>query len=162
MFTSLDIKEPGINALPLGVERHVVNGGGLTGLQILPEDEIEIVNDEGNQICEISVFNKDGKSELSILNLKENKNSSEIKKILSKKDESSLAAAYQLKKRNLNIEKAKSSIIFDKDTNWGEKIKLKSKDKCYCIFAAPGEVMLIHAKKSRDKRTRSERITTWS
>ena len=35
MLTSLDIKEPGISALPLGVERHVVNGGGLTGVQIL-------------------------------------------------------------------------------------------------------------------------------
>ena len=144
MLTSLDIKEPGINALPLGVERHVVNGGGLTGLQILPDDEIEIVNDEGNQICEISVFNKDGKSELSILNLKENKNSSEIKKILSKKDESSLAAAYQLKKRNLDIDKSKSAIIFDKDTGPDEKIKLKAKDKCYCIFSAPGPEMIIH------------------
>tara|TARA_A100001037_G_scaffold274388_1_gene272062 strand:+ start:37 stop:327 length:291 start_codon:yes stop_codon:yes gene_type:complete len=94
MLTSLDIKEPGLNVLPLGVERHVVNAGGLTGIQIFPDDEIEIVNDEGNQICEISVFNKDGKSDLSILNLKENKDSSEIKKILSKKDESSLIASY--------------------------------------------------------------------
>ena len=85
MLTSLNIKEPGLNVLPLGVERYIVNGGGLTGVQILPEDEIEIINDEGNQICEISVFNKDGKSDLSILNLKENKDSSEIKKILSKK-----------------------------------------------------------------------------
>ena len=99
MLTSLNIKEPGLNALPLGVERYVVNGGGLTGVQILPDDEIEIVNDEGNQICEISVFNKDGKSDLAILNLRENKNSSEIKKILSKKDESSLMASYQLKKK---------------------------------------------------------------
>ena len=99
MPTSLDIKEPGLNVLPLGVERHVVNGGGLTGIQIFPDDEIEIINDEGNQICEISVFNKDGKSELSILNLKENKDSSEIKKILSKKDESSLIASHQLKKK---------------------------------------------------------------
>ena len=80
MLTSLDIKEPGLNVLPLGVERYIVNGGGLTGVQILPEDEIEIINDEGKQVCEISVFNKDGKSELAILNLKENKNSSEIKK----------------------------------------------------------------------------------
>ena len=80
MLTSLDIKEPGLNVLPLGVERHVVNGGGLTGIQIFPDDEIEIINDEGNQVCEISVFNKNGKSELSILNLKENKDSSEIKK----------------------------------------------------------------------------------
>ena len=72
-MTSLKIKEPGLNVLPPGVERYVVNGGGLTGIQILPEDEIEIVNNEGNQICEIAVFNKDGKSEVGILNLKENK-----------------------------------------------------------------------------------------
>ncbi len=144
MQTSFDIKEPGLNVLPLGVERHIVNGGGLTGLQIFPEDEIEVINNEGNQICEITAFNKDGKSELAILNLKENKNSSEIKKILSKKDESSLAAVYQLKKRNLNIEKSKSAIIFDKDTSSDENIKLKAKDKCYCIFSAPGPEMIIH------------------
>ena len=42
MLTSLNIKEPGLNVLPLGVERYIVNGGGLTGVQILPEDEIEI------------------------------------------------------------------------------------------------------------------------
>jgi len=70
--TTLDIKEPGLNVLPPGVERHVVNAGGLTGLQIFPDDEIEIINDEGNQICEIICFDKDGKSELGILNLKEN------------------------------------------------------------------------------------------
>ena len=65
-LTSLDIKEPGLNSLPPGVERYVVEGGGLTGIQILPDDEIEIINTEGNQACEISVINKDGKSELGI------------------------------------------------------------------------------------------------
>ena len=78
--TTLDIKEPGLNALPPGVERYIVEGGGLTGIQILPDDEIEIINNEGNQICEISVFNKDGKSELTILGLKEIKDNSEITK----------------------------------------------------------------------------------
>ena len=68
--TTLDIKEPGLNVLPPGVERHVVNAGGLTGLQIFPDDEIEIINEEGNQICEIICFDKDGKSELGILNQK--------------------------------------------------------------------------------------------
>ena len=103
MKTSFDIKEPGLNVLPPGVERHVVNGGGLTGVQIFPDDEIELINEEGNQICEIVVFDKDGKSNLEILSLKENKKNSEIKKILTSKDESSLAANYQLKKRNLDI-----------------------------------------------------------
>ena len=125
--TSNAVREPGLNILPPGVERYIVNGGGLTGIQILPDDEIEIINKEGNQICEISVFNKDGKSEQAILNLKENKDASEIKKILSKKDESTLIALRQLKKRNLDISKSKSSIVFDKDTNWGEKLKIKSK-----------------------------------
>ena len=135
--TSFNIIEPGLNTLPPGVERYTVIGGGITGIQIFSDDEIEIINNEGNQICEISVFNKDGKSDNGILNLKENKDASELKKILLAKDENSKTAAYQLKKRNLKITKAKASVIFDKDTNWGEKIKLKSKDKCYCIFSAP-------------------------
>jgi len=41
--TSANIKEPGLNVLPPGVERYIVNGGGLTGIQILPDDEIEII-----------------------------------------------------------------------------------------------------------------------
>ena len=138
------IREPGLNVLPPGVERYVVNGGGLTGIQLFPDDEIEIINNEGNQICEIAVFNKDGNSDLSLLSLKEIKDSGEIKKILSSKDETSRVAAYQLKKRNLNIKNSKSAIVFDKDASWGEKLKFKSKDKCYSIFAAPGPAMLVH------------------
>ena len=138
------IKEPGLNVLPPGVERYVVNGGGLTGIQLFPDDEIEIINNEGNQICEIAVFNKDGNSDLSLLSLKEIKDSAEIKKILSSKDETSRVAAYQLKKSNLNIKTSKSAIVFDKDASWGEKLKFKSKDKCYSIFAAPGPAMLVH------------------
>ena len=121
------IREPGLNVLPPGVERYVVNGGGLTGIQLFPDDEIEIINNEGNQICEIAVFNKDGNSDLSLLNLKEIKDSAEIKKILSSKDETSRVAAYQLKKRNLNIKNSKSAIVFDKDASWGEKLKFKSR-----------------------------------
>ena len=144
MKTSFDINEPGLNVLPPEVERHVINGGGLTGLQVFPDDEIEIINDEGNQICEIIVFDKDGKSNPGILNLKENTNNSEIKKILSSKDESSLVASYQLKKRNLDVLKSKSSLVFSKDSTSGDKVNFKSKDKCYVIFAAPGKDMLVH------------------
>ena len=104
---NLRINEPGLNVLPPGVERYVVNGGGLTGIQLFPDDEIEIINNEGNQICEIAVFNKDGNPDLSLLNLKEIKDSVEIKKILSSKDETSRVAAYQLKKRNLDIKNSK-------------------------------------------------------
>ncbi|WP_286941288.1 hypothetical protein [Acinetobacter sp. UBA6526] len=43
----------------------------------------------------------------------------------------------------MDISNSKSSIIFDKDTKAGEKVKLKSKDKCYAIFAAPGQDMSV-------------------
>ncbi len=139
--TSKDIKYPGLNILPPGVERHVVNGGGLTGFQIFPDDEVEIINNEGNQICEIICFGKDGNSDLGILNLKSNNEKNFIRNILNGNDETILATNYQLKKRNLKISNSKSSIIFDLDAEPGEKIKLKSKDKCYAIFSAPGEDM---------------------
>ena len=42
--TSKEIKYPGLNILPPGVERHIVNGGGLTAFHIFPDDEIEIIN----------------------------------------------------------------------------------------------------------------------
>ena len=56
-LTSLNIKDPGLRALPPGVERYYVKGGGLSVIEILPEDKIQIINDEGKQTCEITVFN---------------------------------------------------------------------------------------------------------
>ena len=117
-LTSLDIKNPGLRVLPPGVERYFVQGGGISIIEISAEDKIEIINDEGKQTCEVIVFNSKGKCDLSILKLKENGDA-----IFSKK------AIYQdqkisklFKRKNIDISKAKSSVIFDKDCEVGEKI----------------------------------------
>ena len=68
-LTSLDIRNPGLRTLPPGVERYFVQGGGLSIMEISAEDKIEIINDEGKQICEVIAFNSKGKCDLSILNL---------------------------------------------------------------------------------------------
>jgi len=87
--TSLDIRNPGLRTLPPGVERYFVRGGGLSVLEVLPEDKLEIINDEGKQTCEVVVFNSKGKSDLSILNLKENSDAGfSKKKILSELENS--------------------------------------------------------------------------
>jgi len=44
--TSLDIRNPGLRSLPPGVERYFVRCGGLSVLEVLPEDKLEIINDE--------------------------------------------------------------------------------------------------------------------
>ena len=138
--TSLDIRNPGLRTLPPGVERYYVKGGGVSIIEISPEDKIDIINDEGKQLCEIIVFNTKGKSDLSILNLKENANSEFSKKILIKDKKISKL----LERKSLNIKDSKSSIIFDEDCLMGEKITLQSKDKCTVIIAAPGDAMNVH------------------
>ena len=123
-LTSLNIKNPGLRTLPPGVERYFVEGGGLSVLEILPEDKLEIINDEGRQTCEVLVFNSKGKCDLSILNLKENADAGFSKKTISQDKKISNL----FKRKNIDLSKAKSSIIFNKDCPVGEKIILKSKD----------------------------------
>ncbi len=139
-LSGLNIKNPGLRTLPPGVERYYVKGGGLSIIEILPEDKIEIINEEGKQVCEVTVFNSKGISDLSILNLKENANGNFSKKTLVK-DNRILGL---LKRKKIDINKSKSSIIFNHDCIMGEKISLKSKDKCTVIIAAPGDAMNVH------------------
>jgi aminomethyltransferase len=47
-------------------------------------------------------------------------------------------------KKNFDLNKAKSSIIFDEDCLMGEKITLTSKDKCFVLIAAPGDPLNVH------------------
>ena len=140
LHTSKDIRNPGLRSLPPGVERYFVKGGGLSVIEVLPEDKIEIINDEGMQTCEIVVFNSKGKSDLSILNLKENANADFSKRVIANDEKISKL----FKKKNLDINKAKSSIIFNEDCLMGEKIILASKDKCIVMIASPGDSMNIH------------------
>ena len=82
LHTSKDIRNPGLGTLPPGVERYFVKGGCLSVIDVMPEDKIEIINEEGKQICEIIVFNSKGKADLSILGLKENANANFSKKAI--------------------------------------------------------------------------------
>ena len=68
--TSNEIKNPGLRILPPGVERYFVKGGGLSVIEIFAEDKIDIINEEGKQICEIIVFDTNGKPDLINLRFK--------------------------------------------------------------------------------------------
>ena len=120
---NLRINEPGLNVLPPGVERYVINGGGLTGVQIFPNDEIEIINNEGNQICEIVVFNSDGNSDPSILNLKSSKSENDIIKILNRNEESSKIALRQLEKEILKLQNLNLQSFLIKTLHQEKKLK---------------------------------------
>mgnify|MGYP006923136687 CR=1 FL=1 len=142
--TSNEIKNPGLRTLLPGVERFFVKGGGLSIIEVSPEDKIEIINEEGKQICEIIVFNSNGNPDLSILNLKENANADFSKKVISKDEKISKI----FKKKNLDFSKAKSSIIFNEDCPMGEKRTLSSKDKWFDLIEAPGDTLYMQEHKA--------------
>ena len=99
--TSSEIKNPGLRILPPGVERYFVKGGGLSVIEVLPDDKIEIINEEGMQLCEVIVFNSKGKSDQSILNLKANGSADFSKKAIT--NDKKISKLF--KKKKLDIDK---------------------------------------------------------
>ena len=93
-----------------------------------------------NKFVKLLFFNSKGKSDLSLLNLKENSNGDYLKKAINQDGK----ILNLFKKKNLELNKSKSSIIFNKDCPMDEKIILKSKDKCTVMVASPGEKMNVH------------------
>ena len=101
--TSNEIKNPGLRILPPGVERYFVKGGGLSVIEIFAEDKIDIINEEGKQICEIIVFNDtNGKPDLSILDLKQNANADFSKRVIANDEKITKI----FKKRNLDLQQS--------------------------------------------------------
>ena len=60
IFTSLDIRNPGLMTLPPGVERYYVKGGGLSVIEVLPDDDL-FASTELDSTSEVIAFNSDRK-----------------------------------------------------------------------------------------------------
>jgi hypothetical protein len=52
---------PGMPALDSGVERYVVRGGGILGVELAPGDRIELADSDGGQPAELVLFARDGR-----------------------------------------------------------------------------------------------------
>lgn len=61
------VSVPGMPILPHGVERHPVPGGGSRAVPIFAGDEICVVDREGLQVAELTVFAPDGRSDAGFL-----------------------------------------------------------------------------------------------
>jgi len=72
----------GSYGLPEDTERYVVKGQGLIGIELDKGDNLYLKNLEGNQICEITIFDQRGNNNQNIINKKGNIENSFLKKIL--------------------------------------------------------------------------------
>ena len=102
------VLEPGLNTLPPNTERYVVRAGGVTAIELAAGDEIELVNPEGMQIGEITVFDLHGKSDMQMIGAQANGQAEGFKTILKGKDASAVKLERALKFRNISLESAQS------------------------------------------------------
>ncbi len=135
------VREPGLSTLPPGVERYVVRAGGITALELAGGDRIELVNPEGMQIGEITVFDGQGRSDMQLIGAQANGQAEGFKTILAGKDASAIKLERTLRFRNISIDSAQSTRVFSKESPAGDSIAFDASKDVTCLVAAPGEPM---------------------
>ena len=134
--------QPGLNTLPPDTERYVVRAGGITALELFGGDEIELVNPEGMQVGEITVFDTAGKSDMQCIGATANGRAEGLKFILGGYDASATKLERTLRYRNISLESAQSTSIFSNESPAGDSIRFTANEDLTCIVAAPGLPML--------------------
>jgi aminomethyltransferase len=137
------VLEPGLNTLPPDTERYVVRAGGITALEIFGGDRIEVVNPEGMQVGEITVFDARGNSDMQLLGAQADGKAEGFKAILGGNDASAIKLARTLKFRGISLDSAHSTNIFSKESRAGDSIGFTANEAVTCIVAAPGESMRV-------------------
>jgi aminomethyltransferase len=129
------LRQPGLNALPANTERYLVRGGGSVTLGLDAGDEIELINPEGLQTGEISVFDSGGRSDMALIGARNNANAEGLKHILDNRQPSSGALQNTLAKRGIAIDNAQSTTLFDDHSPAGDSIRFTAVEAVTCIIA---------------------------
>ena len=132
------VREPGLNTLPPDTERYVVRAGGITALELFGGDRIELVNAEGMQIGEITVFDAQGRSDMQLIGARADGEAEGFKYILDGKDASAVKLERTLRFRNISLDSARSTRVFSKESPAGDSVSFTAAEDVTCVIAAPG------------------------
>ena len=147
---------PGLLMVEPGVERYRVTGGGATVLALAAGDELEVVDPEGRQRCELVAFDADGRSDPGLLRpARSGGNGSSPASthepaaldILSAdlKDARRVRAGLERAGIDLTAVRAARPLrLLDSDTPPGTRARVVAHADVACVVAAPGEAMSSH------------------
>ena len=135
--------EPGLRLLPVGTERYLVRGGGATVVSIGKGDALEIIDSEGRQPAEITVFDNSGTNDCGFLGSRATGPATAIADILSAHSEDARAVSASLRRRDINFGKAQAVHLFGDDSRPGERATFTADVDGVCIVAAPGGPMRV-------------------
>ena len=159
-LTSVDrprVLQPGLMQLAPGVERHRITGGGGTVIRLDAGDELEVIDPEGRQACELVAFDADGNSEPGLLTVIDDSNAGSVNggSVARAGDSAALSAlsvdVYDarrvragLERKGVNLANGKAISVFPPDTPPGASIRVAATADIACVVASPGEVMSPH------------------
>ncbi len=135
------ILRPGQVALPEGMERYVIAGGGSVIVPVETGDKISVVDMEGKQACELIGVDSAGRFDANVLSEKPNASAEGIQSILSADDESAMRAHASLKRRNIDISNARSVRVFGEDSPAGNRVEVTVGREGILVACVPGTPM---------------------
>ena len=127
--------------LPDNVERYTAKAEGILGIDVFEGDEIKILNIEGSQELELSFFNDQGLN-TSLIDKDFIKEAKFTKFILQNSQDKDLLIK-KLKNKKINLDKIKSLIFFNEETEAGAEENILIEKNGFALFAAPGEPMNV-------------------
>jgi aminomethyltransferase len=133
------IRVPGINALPPNLERYQIRAGGSVALLLGAGDELELVSPEGLQAAEITVFDRQGRSDPALIGASANGHAESLKHTLAGGEAQALRAS--LTARQVAIDAARSTTVFAQESPAGDSARFSASEAVTCIVVAPGSIM---------------------
>lgn len=135
--------QPGLRLLPPGTERYRVRGGGAMVVAMGAGDSLEIIDPEGRQPGELTVFGPAGVNDSGLLGARATGPSSAMTDILSGNTEDARAVAGALKRRGIGAASAEAVHVFGPETPAGDRIAFTAEGDSICILAALGGSMRV-------------------
>jgi aminomethyltransferase len=120
-----------------------VRGGGATVFAMAAGDSLEIVDSEGRQPGELTVFGSTGVNDSGLLGARSSGPSSAITGLLSSQREDARSVAGALKRRGIDAGGAKAVHVFGTESPAGERITFTAEQESICVLAAPGGPMRV-------------------
>ena len=132
---------PGLPFLGSGVERYVVRGGGATVIELGSGDGLEVLDPEGLQRCEITVFGEDGKDDAAAIGARSTGPAEGLLAIASENREDTRRVVRGLSQRNIELAGSQAVTLFDGDSRPGESVTFTAQRAAVCAIVAPGSDM---------------------
>jgi len=133
--------QPGLALRQPGVERYRVPGGGLIVIALEPGDRLTVLDPEGLQPGELAAFGADGRSALSALGARDDGQAVGIMATLAGDEESAARARWNLKRRGIDLARARAHRLFAADGAAGASAGFTAQAPLVVVIASLGSAM---------------------